>query len=191
MSEARLSLAKSSVLSLIDALDESHYITLINFDSEAHPFLPTGDPMLDGIPGRTHSNNITNNIVMNDFNSSDQFALPCNNDTYFTLSQYFDNITSTDGAIANITKAIETAIKIDQYIWSTRSIPENALSMIILVTDGRSVSDNGSEIIEKEIRILNKVAKIPIFTIGIGYHANMEFLERVAGMFVVCFWLYF
>ena len=191
MSEARLSLAKSSVLSLIDALDESHYITLITFDSEAHPFLPTGNPMSDEMPGRTHFNNITNNIVLNEFNSSDQFALPCNNDTYFTLNQYFDNLTSTDGSIANITKAIQTAIEIDQYIWSTRSIPENALSMIILVTDGRSVSGNGSEIIEKEIRILNKVTKIPIFTIGIGYHANMEFLERVAGMFVVYFLSYF
>ena len=185
MSEARLSLAKSSVLSLVDALDESHYITLISFDSEARPFLPPGDPMPDDIPGRTHADNITKQIVLNEFNSSEQFTLPCNNDTYFTLSQYFDNLTSTDGAIANITKAIETAIEIDQYIWSTRIIPENALSMIILVTDGRSVSGNGSEMIEKEIRILNKVAKIPIFTIGIGYHANMEFLERVAGMFIM------
>ena len=57
MSDARLSLAKSSVLSLIDALDESHYITLINFDSEAHPFLPTGNPLSDEMPGRTHFNN--------------------------------------------------------------------------------------------------------------------------------------
>ena len=56
--------------------------------------------------------------------------------------------------------------------------------MFILLTDGRSASGNKSEIVGKEVRMINKVVKIPIFTIGVGFDANMEFLENVAGNFL-------
>jgi len=66
-------------------------------------------------------------------------------------------------------------------------VPDNALTMIVLLTDGRSVlaSDlsNGTsveETISRKIRQLNKGAKIPIYTLGIGFDANTEFLENIA-----------
>ena len=66
-------------------------------------------------------------------------------------------------------------------------MPDNALTMIVLLTDGRSVlaSDlsNGTsveETISRKIRQLNKGAKTPIYTLGIGFDANTEFLENIA-----------
>ena len=53
--------------------------------------------------------------------------------------------------------------------------------MIILLTDGRSATGNRSEAVGQEIRMLNKATKIPIFSIGVGFDANMEFLEDVSG----------
>ena len=177
MSGSKLNLAKSSVLNLIQALDDTHFITLINFDGEPRPFFSS--EMLD-------SNEFQNDNLNGSLNSTDsneQFMLPCNNETYESISQFFDNLTTTEGSIANLTKAIESAIDMDDLEWSTKRIPENALSMFILLTDGRSASGNNSEIVGKEIRMVNKVVKIPIFTIGVGFDANMEFLENIAGKF--------
>ena len=46
--------------------------------------------------------------------------------------------------------------------------------------DPASNSTSIEETISRKIRQLNKVAKIPIFTLGIGFDANVEFLENVA-----------
>ena len=184
MADSKLDLAKSSVLNLIQALDESHFITLINFDSEPYPFSSselefTPDDLDPGVFQNESSDNIINMT-----NPNDQFMLPCNNETYESISFFFENLTATERTTANITKAIESAIDMDDHEWSSNRIPENALSMFILLTDGRSASGNKSEIVGKEIRMINKVVKIPIFTIGVGFDANMEFLENVAGNFL-------
>ena len=176
MAGSKLNLAKSSVLNLIDALDESHFITLIPFDSEPYPFSSSElNSIPDGIQNDTSDNKL--NVT----NPNDQFMLPCNNETYESIALFFDNLTETKMSTANLTKAIASAIDMDHHEWSTKRIPENALSMFILLTDGRSASGNNSEIVGKEIRMINKAVKIPIFTIGVGFDANMEFLENVAG----------
>ena len=187
MSGEKLSLAKSSVLSLIDSLDDTHFMTFISFDSEAHLFSSSssesyGDDISQSIVSNLRSHNNSSESPIN-AHLGGSFTLPCTNDTYIAVSEYFDSFNGTYGTTANITRAIEAAIQMDEYVWSDSVIPENALSMIILLTDGRSASGNSSEMIGKEIRVLNKIAKIPIFSIGIGFDANMEFLEDVAGLF--------
>ena len=170
MTGEKLTWAKSSVLSLIDSLDETHLMTLLVFDSEVEEwnynltFSPTG--------------NNTFEVEATD----EQHVFPCTNYTYDAVVEYFTTINSTYGTQANITNAIEMAIELDKQIISEGLIPENALSMIILLTDGRSATGNTSETVSKDIRVLNKGAKIPIFSIGIGYAANMEFLEDIAGL---------
>ena len=181
MADSKLDLAKSSVLNLIQALDESHFITLINFDSEPYPFSSSELEFIsDDLNPEVFRNESSDNRV-NMTNPNDQFMLPCNNETYESISFFFENLTATERTTANITKAIESAIDMDDHEWSSNRIPENALSMFILLTDGRSASGNKSEIVGKEIRMINKAVKIPIFTIGVGFDANMEFLENVAG----------
>ena len=189
MSHTRLNLAKSSVLNLIQSLDETHSITLITFDSEAHSFPPTisNNPYNDTLERKDIYNNQNTSFGNHTDRLSsargDEFNLPCNNYTYIAINEYFENLTATDGSLANITRAIESAIELNERIWRSRNIPENALSMIILLTDGMSACGNKSEIVNKDIRMLNKEAKIPIFSIGVGFDANMEFLEDVAGLF--------
>ena len=181
MAGSKLNLAKSSILNLIEALDESHFITLITFDSEPYPFSSSeSNSMLDEDSSNGFQND-TSDSKLNVTNPNDQFMLPCNNETYESISLFFENLTETKMSTANLTKAIASAIDMDHHEWSTKRIPENALSMFILLTDGRSASGNNSEIVGKEIRMINKVVKIPIFTIGVGFDANMEFLENVAG----------
>ena len=183
MAGSKLNLAKSAILNLIEALDDSHFITLINFDSEPYPFSSSTSDFLYNREDSSDFLNQTSESQFNNTNPNDQFMLPCNNITYEAISLFFDNITATKSSTANLTKAIESAIDMDDHEWSTKRIPENALSMIILLTDGRSASGNNSEIVGKEIRIINKAVKIPIYTIGVGFDANMEFLENVAGRF--------
>ena len=181
MSGSKLNLAKSSVLNLIQALDDSHFITLINFDGETQPFFSSESDLIDEMFDFNEFRNDSLDGSLNITHSNEQFMLPCNNETYESISQFFDNLTTTEGSIANLTKAIESAIDMDDLGWATKRIPENALSMFILLTDGRSASGNNSEVVGKEIRMVNKAVKIPIFTIGVGFDANMEFLENVAG----------
>ena len=183
MADSKLDLAKSSVLNLIQALDESHFITLITFDSEPYPFSSSEMELIsDNFESKVFQN-YSSDYSLNMTNPNDQFMLPCNNETYKSISFFFENLTATERTTANITKAIASAIDMDDHEWSSNRIPENALSMFILLTDGRSASGNKSEIAGKEIRMINKAVKIPIFTIGVGFDANMEFLENVAGKF--------
>ena len=181
MAGSKLNLAKSSILNLIEALDESHFITLIPFDSEPYPFSSSESNSLTEEADLNGFQNDTSDVKLNATNPNDQFMLPCNNETYELIALFFENLTETKMSTANITKAIASAIDMDDHEWSTKRIPENALSMFILLTDGRSASGNNSEIVGKEIRMINKAVKIPIFTIGVGFDANMEFLENVAG----------
>lgn len=169
MSGKKLDLAKSSVKSLIDSLDASHTMSLLVFDSEVEEF----------------NYNFTSNASSNTSIETGEnlLAFPCTNDTFDEVNEYLKIVNITDGAIANITNAIDRAIKLDKEIWDTEQVPENALSMIIVVTDGHSAFGDKAEIIGKQIRLLNKVAKIPIFSLGIGNDANMEFLEDMAGIF--------
>ena len=186
MSGAKLNLAKSSVLSLIESLDDTHSMTLINFDSEASIFSLTSagfyeDVIYSSLVAANKSFDATKNSY------PDQYTFYCRNDTHTVVSEYFDSLNSTYGTIANITRAVEAATILDDYVRYDKIIPENNLSMIILLTDGRSASGNKTEVIGKQIRVLNKVNRIPIFSIGIGFDANTEFLEDIAGLLLSLF----
>ena len=187
MSEEKLDLAKSSILSLIESLDDTHSISLVNFHSE-YQIQPYSNPSVNttefdedfGYDNSTLAS--SEDYGMDPSYSNIDIAMPCDNETYAAIENYFKNdVTNTEGTIANVTRGIEGAISVDEKAWASGKIPENALSMIILLTDGRSATGNRSEAVGQEIRMLNKATKIPIFSIGVGFDANMEFLEDVSG----------
>ena len=187
MSEEKLDLAKSSILSLIESLDDTHSISLVNFHSEyqiqlsSYPSANTTEFHDDfGHDNSTLASSDDYEIVPS--YSNIEIAMPCDNETYAAIENFFKNgVANTEGTLANVTRGIEGAISVDEKAWSSGKIPENALSMIILLTDGRSATGNRSEAVGQEIRMLNKATKIPIFSIGVGFDANMEFLEDVSG----------
>ena len=188
MSEEKLDLAKSSILSLIESLDDTHSISLVNFHDEYQiqiSSIPTANSTeFDENLGHDNGTLAGSSDYGIDLSYSKiEIAMPCDNETYAAIEHYFKNdVTNTEGTIANVTRGIEGAISVDEKAWSSGKIPENALSMIILLTDGRSATGNHSEAVGQEIRMLNKATKIPIFSIGVGFDANMEFLEDVSGI---------
>ena len=191
MSEEKLDLAKSSVLSLIESLDDTHSISLVNFHSE-YRIRPSSNPVANTTELDENFGYDNSTLASSDDHGMDpsytslEIAMPCDNETYAAIENYFKNdVTNTEGTIANVTRGIEGAISVDEKAWASGKIPENALSMIILLTDGRSATGNRSEAVGQEIRMLNKVTKIPIFSIGVGFDANMEFLEDVSGTSIV------
>ena len=187
MSEEKLDLAKSSILSLIESLDDTHSISLVNFHSGYQIQLSSNPSANTTESGEDFGHENGTFAVNSDYGidpsySKIEIAMPCGNETYAAIENYFKNhVTNTEGAIANVTRGIEGAISVDEKAWASGKIPENALSMIILLTDGRSATGNRSEAVGQEIRMLNKATKIPIFSIGVGFDANMEFLEDVSG----------
>ena len=155
MDGPKLDHAKQSIDILLQSLDESHYVNLLTFSNETQAWRPD-----NGTDATT--------------------AFQCTNETQNAISESLLEIGSKIGTTANILQAVADALELDKEVWATQSVPENALSMIILLTDGRSAAGNDSETIAREIRQMNKPSKIPIFALGIGFDANLEFMEDLA-----------
>jgi len=107
-------------------------------------------------------------------------AFTCDNETRTAIVDALEEVNATVGTVANITRAVEAAIQLENEVLTTGSVPENALALVVLLTDGRSAAGNDSETIARSIRQMNKANRIPIFALGVGFDANMEFMENVA-----------
>ena len=127
MAGTKLEHAKQSVEIMLEGLDESRdYVNLFVFDNDTRPVVPAG----------------LGNHSQYDWKWPKE-AFQCTNETRDDLMSFLDENHSAEVAkvsnpanVANITLAIETAINAEDFV--RHSVPDNALTMIVLITDGRS-----------------------------------------------------
>ena len=127
MAGTKLEHAKQSVEIMLEGLDESRdYVNLFVFDNDTRPVVPAG----------------WGNHSQYDWKWPKE-AFQCTNETRDDLMSFLDENHSAEVAkvsnpanVANITLAIETAINAEDFV--RHSVPDNALTMIVLITDGRS-----------------------------------------------------
>ena len=179
MAGTKLTLAKSAVEHLVGYLDETDYMSLITFDSTPIEWREHNNSYAFEMPS---SDNYTLEQDSSDNHLQEQDGdsfLRCDNHTLDEVTLYLEGVNITYGTVADLPLAIEKAVSINSLMSSTPM--QHTLPMIIILTDGRSVNADNAETVRKEIRSLNKIPKIPIFSLGIGFDANMNILEDIAG----------
>ena len=81
----------------------------------------------------------------------------------------------------DIVASIEDAFVLEDTIRRSDEMPRNALSFLVVLTDGASYSDRSvAREARKKIKQMNKASKMPIILVGMGFDANMNFLENIA-----------
>ena len=81
----------------------------------------------------------------------------------------------------DIVAAIEDAILLEDTIRRSDEMPRNALSFLVVMTDGASYTERSvARAARKKIKQMNKATKLPIILVGTGFDANMDFLENIA-----------
>ncbi len=156
MAGPKIKLAKELVKIILKTLDKKFFINLILFDKEIEEWKPPGA-------------------------SVEQEAYLCTNETIEAALAFVETIDTSLTDESDLWKAVLRAIEMDKKVWTSGMMPDNALTTIVLLTDGRPGAN--SQLSDKEIvhsiKQANKADQIPIFALGLGFDANMDLLKDI------------
>ena len=81
----------------------------------------------------------------------------------------------------DIVAAIEDALILENTVRRSDEMPRNALSFLVIMTDGSLYTERSTaRAARKKIKQMNKSTRLPIILVGMGFDANMNFLENIA-----------
>eukprot|EP00096_Caligus_rogercresseyi_P005868 TRINITY_DN21916_c0_g1_i1.p1 TRINITY_DN21916_c0_g1~~TRINITY_DN21916_c0_g1_i1.p1 ORF type:complete len:866 (-),score=121.74 TRINITY_DN21916_c0_g1_i1:242-2818(-) len=154
MSGPKMAHALKSIGLLLDDLDKGDYVNLLTFNSSVYEW---DHQSVDG---------------------NETFR--CDNSTRYSIRTYLNNTVVPSGK-SDILSAVSRGMELDQMLWLSGSLPENAHTLFVMITDGRAPSNHSeARYIRRRIRKLNNLSQIPILILGMGFDANMDFLENIA-----------
>ncbi|TRY63284.1 hypothetical protein TCAL_03567 [Tigriopus californicus] len=82
---------------------------------------------------------------------------------------------------SNLTRVVQEAFDLDRNIWKNKDLPENTYTIMMLITDGRAhLNRSNARVVRRTIRQWNKISRVPIVALGMGFDANMGILENIA-----------
>jgi hypothetical protein len=157
MAGPKLSHAKDLIHIIINLLDENFLLNIIVFNENITLWRP---PNL----------------------AADDHAHPCTNEILEAAFEFLDTIVVDSKNVSDLTGAVVQAIELDHKVGLSGVLPENALTTIVLITDGRSgrCNQNIQKKIVQTIHRANRFQQIPIFTLGVGFDTNMDLLEEIS-----------
>jgi hypothetical protein len=159
---------KESTRLLLNSLDDRDFVNLVVFDAS--------NTFSEWMP----------NSVMKENNSR---AISATENVTSELVEFVNQLQSngSDGegaATFNLSAAVEQAILLQNSIDGAGDMPKNTYTLVVVLTDGRGyVNRTAAKEARKDIRNLNKTkssGRLPLFMIGMGFDANMNFLDNVA-----------
>lgn len=167
MSGPKMDHARDSVDLLLGSLSERDFFNVLVFNNESVRYLGTDDDDDD-----------------NNSSLPVDYAFSAGGNATEKITELLSELgNSTEDS--DLSLAMDEAFELDGRIWHSDNLPHNAYTLIVVVTDGRShAADAGGEAqyISRRVRLQNKLSRIPIFVLGMGFDANMPFLEEMAGM---------
>lgn len=108
-------------------------------------------------------------------------AYPASANLTSEMSDWVEGLEGVTEGPANLSEAVLEALDLDKKIWDAGELPENTYTVMIVLTDGRGHAVRSeAKLARKMIRQANKISRIPIVILGMGFDANMAFLENVA-----------
>ena len=152
--------ARESVDLLLGNLSDRDFVNVLFFDDDVHSFVPV--------------NNATN--------TTDGVDRPfqVTPDVADDILDALDAHANSSSLSSNLTLAISAALELDGAVWRDGHLPENAYTLIVLLTDGRSYLDRASALAAlAEVKDLNKLSRIPVIVLGMGFDANADFLHEI------------
>jgi hypothetical protein len=117
MGGPKLQHAKELAQLLLNLLDEDFFINFIVFNENITEWRPEGVTA-----------------------EADAFA--CTNETLQSASAFIESIEAHSKDVSDLAGAVLRAIELDKKVWSSGVMPDNALTTIVLITDGRSAGGN-------------------------------------------------
>ena len=69
-------------------------------------------------------------------------AFACTNETLASVMAFIDSVEAQSRHVSDLSGAVLKAIELDKKVWSSGLMPDNALTTIVLITDGRSAGGN-------------------------------------------------
>ena len=113
---------------------------------------------------------------------ADANAVQCNHEVIAEVLEFIDSLEISSRNVSDMTGAVVQAIDLDHKVRTSGVLPENSLSTIILITDGRSGRCNQTiqRKIVQAIHKANRVRQVPIFSLGVGFDTNMDLLEEIS-----------
>jgi hypothetical protein len=83
--------------------------------------------------------------------SPEEDAFACTNETLTSALDYIEAIEAHSKNVSDLTGAVLRAIELDKKVWSSGLMPDNALTTIVLITDGRAAGSNHQVPIQKPL----------------------------------------
>ncbi len=117
-----------------------------------------------------------------DGSPSELEAYRCTNGTIDAALEFLKSVDASQVIESNLVGGVSRAIELDKRVWSSGIMPDNALTTIVLLTDGRLGinSQKKEKEIVQAIKLANKGEQIPIFALGVGFDANMDLLKDIS-----------
>ena len=117
MAGPKIKHAKELVKLLLELLDQDFFINLIVFNDVITEWRPEGV-------------------------SPDEDAFACTNETLGSAQAFVEAVEAQSNHVSDLSGAVLRAIELDKKVWSSGLMPDNALTTIVLITDGRSAGDH-------------------------------------------------
>ena len=155
--------AKGAIKLLAESLDARDFVNvLISNKNQSREWTPISEDHKE-----LHSFPVTANTSQDVLSFVDEQMLVVGNET---------------GEVRfDIVAAIEDAAVLEDAVRRSDEMPRNALSFIVVMTDGSAYSCKSvAREARKKIKQINKASKLPIVLVGMGFDANMNFLENIA-----------
>jgi len=114
--------------------------------------------------------------------SQDDLAFPFTGNILDSAISFVDGLEAHSTNVSDLTGAVLRGIELDRKVRLSGTMPNNSLTTMILLTDGRSGRCNAhiQKKIVQTIHKANRVQQIPIFTLGVGFDTNMDLLEEIS-----------
>ncbi len=166
MSGPKAEHARRVVRFLSTNLSDTDYISMLVFnDSSVEAFVPDSH--------RSNYSDVELEAVV-------PHAFSVNNNTTEELLEGLDSLGSSTGA-SNLSVAIDEALRLDAKVWQDGALPENAYTIVVVLTDGRSQKTRAEKRrVVEHVRRANRASRIPVFLIGVGFDADMDYLGEIS-----------
>ena len=174
MSGPKMDHAKAALKQLLTSLDETDFLTLLLFNDTVREWTPE---VGNGTINEDEEAELFPEEITQPPTAPEAYPVTAN-----LTEELFSDIDDlpTSGP-SNLTKVLLDAIDLDKRVWETGNMPENAYTLFVVLTDGRAhVNHTKNKAIRRTIRQANKISRVPIFILGMGFDANMDFLENIA-----------